>query len=77
MDRDNHPYHQASLTDEFSTNSREQPVVQGHRSDLRTLVEHYITAKRTSGSPAYTASAVRFSNAGSRGWLTRTTGSRH
>ena len=57
MDRENHPHHQASLTDEFSPNSREQPVVQSQRSDLRTLVEHYITAKRTSGSPAYTASA--------------------
>jgi len=57
MDRENHPHHQASLTDEFSTSTREQSVVQSQRSDLRTLVEHYITAKRTSGSPAYTASA--------------------
>jgi len=57
MDRENHPHHQASLTDEFSTSTRKQPVVQSQRSDLRTLAEHYITAKRTSGSPAYTASA--------------------
>jgi len=43
----------------------------------RTLVKHYITAKRTSGSPAYTAVPVRSSNGGSRGWPTRTTGSKH
>lgn len=57
MDGENHPHHQASLTDEFSANSREQPVASSQRSDLRTLVEHYITAKQISGSPAYTASA--------------------
>lgn len=59
MDPEADPHHQTELTEDFGTPADDAPsTVSGSETDVQPLVEDYLTAKQTSGSQAYAATAA-------------------
>jgi integrase len=59
MDPDASPHQQTELTEDFATPSDDEPsTTPDSEPAVRTLVDDYLTAKRTAGSQAYAATAA-------------------